>query len=373
MEQKPFNLEEALGELDAKICDMVEKTFDAESINRIDQRLEKTIESAASTIKQTTLNMTEAFVQKQEDMKQRSNNKQLYAKMTGPRILGFFMAIVGYLYGFVFAIALFSADRPAAAIPLIILALGLLFLGTNGAFRIQRTKRFEQYVRYFKASGKAYEQVDELAKIVRKDASFVSKELQKMVASSWFKQGHFIESDQVLIVNHETFKTYQQVRSEQLAKERQVAQEEQSLPAQAREMLTRGNDYLIQLKAGAAGIEEAIIKEKLIKLENVIEKIFDYVKEHPEAANGLQKMINHYLPMTVKIVDSYARLSIPTPTPQITSAKTEIEEMLDTLTSAFEKLLTRLFKEVVWDASTDVSVLQNMLANEGLVKKDFEV
>ena len=52
--------------------------------------------------------------------------------------------------------------------------------------------------------------------------------------------------------------------------------------------------------------------------------------------------------------------------------KKEIEETLDTLNSAFEKLLDDLFEEQAWDISSDISVLNTMLAQEGLTGNRFE-
>ena len=56
----------------------------------------------------------------------------------------------------------------------------------------------------------------------------------------------------------------------------------------------------------------------------------------------------------------------------ILSSKKEIEETLDTLNTAFEKLLDDMFQDTAWDVSADVSVLKTMLAQEGLTGKDFK-
>ena len=44
----------------------------------------------------------------------------------------------------------------------------------------------------------------------------------------------------------------------------------------------------------------------------------------------------------------------------------EIEQSLDTLNQAFEKLLDDLFADTAMDVSSDISVLQTLLAQEGL-------
>ena len=52
----------------------------------------------------------------------------------------------------------------------------------------------------------------------------------------------------------------------------------------------------------------------------------------------------------------------------IISSKKEIEDTIDTLNLAFEKLLDSLFQDTAWDVSSDISVLHTMLAQEGLTE-----
>ena len=55
----------------------------------------------------------------------------------------------------------------------------------------------------------------------------------------------------------------------------------------------------------------------------------------------------------------------------IRETKREIEKTMDTINEAFENLLDSFYRERAWDISTDISVLQTMLANEGLTKDDM--
>ena len=101
-------------------------------------------------------------------------------------------------------------------------------------------------------------------------------------------------------------------------------------------------------------------------------RIFDEVRLHPEVAPDLQKMMDYYLPTTSKLLDAYRELdSQPISGENISSTKKEIESAVDTLNIAFEKLLDSLFADRAWDISSDISVLNTMLAQEGLTKSDF--
>ena len=86
----------------------------------------------------------------------------------------------------------------------------------------------------------------------------------------------------------------------------------------------------------------------------------------------LKRLMNYYLPVTVKLLDAYEDMDRqPVQGENIRSSKKEIEDTLDTLNSAFEKLLDSVFKDVAWDVSSDISVLNTVLAQEGLKEDDF--
>ena len=52
----------------------------------------------------------------------------------------------------------------------------------------------------------------------------------------------------------------------------------------------------------------------------------------------------------------------------ITASKTRISEMLDTMDQAFEKQLDALFGDTALDIDTDITVMEGMLAQEGLTE-----
>ena len=52
----------------------------------------------------------------------------------------------------------------------------------------------------------------------------------------------------------------------------------------------------------------------------------------------------------------------------IRASNKEIEDTLDTLNLAFEKLLDSVFEDTAMDVSSDISVLNTLLAQEGLTE-----
>ena len=55
----------------------------------------------------------------------------------------------------------------------------------------------------------------------------------------------------------------------------------------------------------------------------------------------------------------------------IARTKREIEDTIDTINEAFEKLLDSFFEEKAWDISSDINVMKSMLKQDGMTDKDF--
>ncbi|MFR3072426.1 MAG: 5-bromo-4-chloroindolyl phosphate hydrolysis family protein, partial [Paeniclostridium sp.] len=87
----------------------------------------------------------------------------------------------------------------------------------------------------------------------------------------------------------------------------------------------------------------------------------------------VNKFINHYLPITIKLINSYKDMNNQLVQGEnIENAKIEIEKSIDLINSAFENLLDDLFEDVVLDISTDISVLKTLFKQEGLAENDFK-
>lgn len=95
--------------------------------------------------------------------------------------------------------------------------------------------------------------------------------------------------------------------------------------------------------------------------------------KNPSLASDLRKFMNYYLPTTKKLLDVYCDMDKETIiSANVGKTKKEIEDTIDTINQAFENLLNSFFEEKALDVSSDISVLQTMLAQEGLTKRDFE-
>ena len=152
----------------------------------------------------------------------------------------------------------------------------------------------------------------------------------------------------------------------------QKEQETKKVNAQAQEVLDKGNEFIRQLRRCNDAIPGQEISDKITRMETLVRKIFDRVETHPEEVPELKKLMDYYLPMTVKLLNAYADIDAqPIQGENIQSSKREIEATLDTLNTAFEKLLDSIFKATALDVSSDITVLQTLLAQEGLTEDEF--
>ena len=144
------------------------------------------------------------------------------------------------------------------------------------------------------------------------------------------------------------------------------------LPANARAIIKEGREYIQAIHNLNDEIPGVEMSEKLYRLESTMDRIVEQVRQQPESASELRKLMSYYLPTTVKLLSAYKELDKQTVDgDNIRNTKKEIEDALDTINDAFEKLLDSMFQDMAWDVSSDISVMQTMLAQDGLTEQQM--
>ena len=262
---------------------------------------------------------------------------------------------------------------PAIGAPL--LAAGALLLGSG----ISVLKRIGRFKRYRKLMGqRTYCSLEKLARGIGKNVKFVRRDVRKLLAGGYFREGHLDKEEANLIITDETYRLFEQSRlqleqsqreAKQLAQEAAQKQAAASPLPQVQEVLDKGNAFIAEIRRCNDLIPGFEISEKISRMELIVQRIFERAGSHPEIIPDLKKMMDYYLPMTVKLLNAYADMDAqPVQGQTILSSKREIEQTLDTLNLAFEKLLDSVFADTALDVSSDISVLHTLLAQEGLTE-----
>ena len=325
---------------------------------------------------------------KLEKQKAKERMLTLYDKNTGGRMKGMMLAISGGLLASgmglgTLVLSVFGAMGHMNSLVLggtCLLAAGALTgvgLRAGGIKKLGRLERFQKYIDTLGTH--TYCNFEQLSAAVNKPVKFVKKDIKKMIDNEWFRQGHIDEQETCLITSNETYQQYTQTIKalEDKKQEEERIQAEQkknreSISPEVQEVLDKGNEFLDKIHKSNDAIPGVEISAKISRMELIVEKIFERAEKHPEIIPDLKKMMNYYLPMTVKLLDAYEEMDeMPVQGENIQSSKKEIEDTLDTLNQAFEKLLDSVFQETAWDVSSDISVLHTLLAQEGLTDDDF--
>ncbi|MDM8128458.1 5-bromo-4-chloroindolyl phosphate hydrolysis family protein, partial [Paraclostridium benzoelyticum] len=175
----------------------------------------------------------------------------------------------------------------------------------------------------------------------------------------------------------EVYNDYLNLKNQQIAKESNNEKLNEEIYDSEKEEIEStikiGRSYIEQIKNIRSDLYKEEIAVKLDKLGNIATQILSQVEKNPNKIQDVNKFINHYLPITIKLITSYKDINNQVVKGEnIENAKNEIEKSIDLINSAFENLLDDLFEDVVLDVSTDISVLKTLFKQEGLAEEDFK-
>lgn len=361
--------------LGRNIQNVVDQAVSSRDYQQLNQTVCQVVEQVIQTGGET--------VQKILGSNGQKNERKLYSGTTGKMI----KAVLQYCGGI--SLTLFSCmavlgnlflenPAPADSLAVVLMEIFLLigvFLTYSAIKNHRMIKRFKIYKRTL--GQKTYCSVDILARDAGKRKEFVQKDLRRMINKGFFPEGHLDKEENTLIISHETYHYYEQCdRQWEEIKQHDSDAKERELPSspdpQVQEVLDRGRTFVVQIRKCNDDIPGEEISEKIFRIELLIQRIFNRAETHPEIITDLKKLMDYYLPMTVKLLNAYADMDAqPVCGETIESSKREIEATLDTLNTAFEKLLDDLFEDAALDVSSDISVLNTLLAQEGLTEDEL--
>lgn len=143
--------------------------------------------------------------------------------------------------------------------------------------------------------------------------------------------------------------------------------------AELDKMISDGRKAISEMKRLDDAIEDEKISQDIRRLETVCQSIFDQVKADPAKLPQIRQFMDYYLPTTLKLLNAYDRMDAAGVSGEnISGTKGKVENIMGTIVTAFEKQLDSLFGSDALDISTDISVLETMLAREGLAGEKME-
>lgn len=308
-----------------------------------------------------------------------------YLKGTSVKIGGTFLAATGAVFGLTSVIFLIitligsviTAFDVVSGLIIGIFAVAFISFAVMtyvGVDMVRTVGRFRQYVSVLR--DREFCDIKEIASATGRDVRKVLKDVKKMITKGWFCQGHLDEKESCLMVSEHAWNQYtalmedmKQRKAEEQAAQKKMQEEYDRLSPEVQKIVQAGDEYVRKIKAANDAIPGEVISAKISRMELLVDRIFDRVEQNPDSVNDMRRMMDYYLPTTMKLLEAYEELDAqPVQGENIISSKKEIEDTIDTLNIAFEKLLDSLFQDTAWDVSSDISVLHTMLAQEGLTE-----
>lgn len=145
-------------------------------------------------------------------------------------------------------------------------------------------------------------------------------------------------------------------------------------PPEIQALISERDKAVSEMRRLNDAIKDETISAQIDRLETTTGKIVDAVVAEPSKQPQIRKFMNYYLPTTLKLLNAYDRMdSTGVSGTNIDGTKGKIEDMLETICTAFDKQLDSLYGAEALDISTDITVMEQMLAREGLGGTQLEL
>ncbi len=261
-------------------------------------------------------------------------------------------------------------------------ALGCAALAFAGARKLRLAASFDRY-RTVIGDRQACS-IGELASGSATRAGKVRANVKAMISKGLFKQGSFNETNDMLFITREAADEHRLAGEASRRQQEQRALADSVKPAAddtaneritpaAQHVLDQGEAYVAAIREARDGVANEGVSRKIGEIEHLVRAILDAAAASPEVIGDLDQLMNYYLPTTVKLLDSYRELEQqPVQTEATRASQHKIAGALDSLSTAFEKLLDSLFHDKAIDVTSDIAVLETMLAQDGLAENPFE-
>ena len=376
-----------------EIKDMVERSIQQMDFSDLSKKINTTVNSAMSEAKSAIMQGSDSIKRQMESngfFREKKAEIVIPYKEKG-KVGSVFSAILGGigLFGFGIAMLVFlilTIVLPGIVVfPILLVAFSPLLLGSVLLFRkginmnhlIKRSNRY-----YLILKEKGYCSIDSLANRMGMPVKKVKADIKKMLVKGIFPQGAMDEQETCFIGNNEYYEQYQLALNsykERVEGQETEMQKETDMASQTNNnsevvrVLQEGKNYLDEIQKIQNSIREIEFSRKLQRLHVLVEQIFEHIEKYPNQLEEIRRFMDYYLPTTLKLVKAYENISAqPIQGENMLQSKKEIEDTIDTINKAFLQLLDSLYEDVTMDVSTDISVLNTMLAREGLMENNFK-
>jgi hypothetical protein len=143
--------------------------------------------------------------------------------------------------------------------------------------------------------------------------------------------------------------------------------------AVADNVITKGQEMLVAIRAANDAIPDARLSFQMDELEKRCTQVLMTVSEHPGKAPQVRKFMNYYLPTTLKLLTNFrAMQDRGISENDLYQARATTIQGLEMILTACQKQLDNLYRDNMLDMNTDIDVLEKMLKRDGYLPGEMD-
>lgn len=136
--------------------------------------------------------------------------------------------------------------------------------------------------------------------------------------------------------------------------------------AKVNSAIKQGMKELYEIKSAADGISDDILRTEVKEIVATGTKIFEYLAKDTSSYRKVRTFSEYYLPTTHKLVTTYIDFQNKGDSKSVMESLKKTKDVMDTVSDAFKSQLDGLYENKALDISTDITVLERTLKEEGL-------
>lgn len=135
------------------------------------------------------------------------------------------------------------------------------------------------------------------------------------------------------------------------------------------QLVRHGQEMIAQIRDENSQIPDPELSKKIDELESISNQIFLTVTDKPEKAPQIRRFMDYYLPTVLKMLTNYRKLGEREVTGENAEmTKKSVEDAMDIVLEAFTKQHDQLYQRDMLDVTTDISVLETLMKQDGLIE-----
>lgn len=209
--------------------------------------------------------------------------------------------------------------------------------------------------------------IEELSAATGFDEKDIIDDIRNMISENMFQHVYLDVKHRMVFTSKEAYDAFQLPPTPNKNDEKTMQEEKVEYPQEIQDFIDECRDMVQSIDMYSNTIDNQKVTSQLDYMEIIVTKIVDYVKKHPDAIDDTKRMRKYYLPYTIKLLEDYKELEDSHVTgDQLDQSKKEIEDVLELINTGFTKLYENLYQDTSIDIHSDVSVLKNLMEQDGL-------